>query len=123
MTRASSAPAREAKPVAAAEPEVTEPDEPAESPLEDLDLDITLERRQRRLDDDLDPELLQIFLDEAHELVPAVGAAMRDWRDNPDNPALGHALVVAQVEVPRHVHWIAADDGLLERKRLVHAAK
>ena len=92
LTRASSAPAREAKPVAAAEPAVTEPDEPAESPLEDFDLDITLERRQRRLDDDLDPELLQIFLDEAHELVPAVGAAMRDWRDNPDNPALGHAL-------------------------------
>src|SRR5258706_472415 len=92
LTRASSAPAREAKPVAAAEPEVTEPDEPAESPLEDLDLDITLERRQRRLDDDLDPELLQIFLDEAHELVPAVGAAMRDWRDRPGKPPPAHAL-------------------------------
>src|SRR5258708_6956492 len=49
-------------------------------------------RRQRRLDDDLDPELLQIFLDEAHELVPSVGAALRDWRDNPGNPALGQAL-------------------------------
>src|SRR5712671_1890647 len=92
LTRASSVPAREPKPVAAAEPAVTEPDEPAENPLEDLDLDITLERRQRRLDDDLDPELLQIFLDEAHELVPAVGAAMRDWRDNPGNAALGQAL-------------------------------
>jgi chemosensory pili system protein ChpA (sensor histidine kinase/response regulator) len=91
LTRASSAPAREAKPAGAAELDVNEP-EPAESPLEDLDLDITLERRQRRLDDDLDPELLQIFLDEAHELVPAVGAAMRDWRDNPGNPALGQAL-------------------------------
>jgi chemosensory pili system protein ChpA (sensor histidine kinase/response regulator) len=91
LTRASSAPAREAKPAAAAELEVTEPELP-ESPLEDLDLDITLERRQRRLDDDLDPELLQIFLDEAHELVPSVGAAMRDWRDNPGNPALGQAL-------------------------------
>src|SRR5712672_649162 len=77
---------------AASAPAVTEPDEPAENPLEDLDLDITLERRQRRLDDDLDPELLQIFLDEAHELVPAVGAAMRDWRDNPGNAALGQAL-------------------------------
>jgi chemosensory pili system protein ChpA (sensor histidine kinase/response regulator) len=54
--------------------------------------EISLERRQRRLDDDLDPELLQIFLDEAHELVPAVGAAMRDWRDHSDNPALGQAL-------------------------------
>ena len=63
-----------------------------EDALDDLDLEVNLERRQRRLDDDLDPELMQIFLDEAHELVPAVGAAMRDWRDNPDNPALGQAL-------------------------------
>jgi chemosensory pili system protein ChpA (sensor histidine kinase/response regulator) len=71
-----------------------EPEGPAapENALDDLDLEITLERRQRRLDDDLDPELMQIFLDEAHELVPSVGAALRDWRDSPDNPALGQAL-------------------------------
>src|SRR5437899_2181353 len=60
--------------------------------LDDLDLDVTLERRQRRLDDDIDPELLQIFIDEGQELVPAVGAAMRDWRDNRDNPTLGQGL-------------------------------
>src|SRR5216683_6745862 len=66
--------------------------EAGDSSLDDLDLDITLERRQRRLDDDLDPELLQIFIDEAQELVPSVGSAMRDWRDNPDNSALGQAL-------------------------------
>ena len=66
--------------------------EAGDSSLDDLDLDITLDRRQRRLDDDIDPELLQIFLDEAQELVPAVGSAMRDWRDNRDNPALGQAL-------------------------------
>src|SRR5882762_5581788 len=66
--------------------------EAGDSSLDDLDLDITLERRQRRLDDDIDPELLQIFIDEGQELVPAVGAAMRDWRDNRDNPALGQAL-------------------------------
>src|SRR5207247_4711689 len=35
---------------------------------------------------------LQIFIDEAQELVPSVGSAMRDWRDNPDNAALGQAL-------------------------------
>src|SRR5712691_8299002 len=89
LTRVSSAFAREAKSVSAAELAATEP---ADRSLDDLDLDIALERRQRRLDDDLDPELLQIFLDEAHELVPSVGAAMRDWRDNPGNPALGQAL-------------------------------
>src|SRR5712664_2942401 len=84
-----SALSREADSEAAEELAATEPDD---SLLDDLDLDITLERRQRRLDDDLDPELLQIFIDEAHELVPSVGSAMRDWRDNPGNPALGQAL-------------------------------
>jgi chemosensory pili system protein ChpA (sensor histidine kinase/response regulator) len=60
---------------------------------DDLDLEhLSLERRQRRLDDDLDPELLQIFLDEAHELVPAVGSALRDWRENPSNATLGQGL-------------------------------
>jgi chemosensory pili system protein ChpA (sensor histidine kinase/response regulator) len=66
---------------------------PGERPLPELEFDETpQERRQRRLDDDIDPELLQIFLDEAHELVPAVGAALRDWRDQPGNQTLGQAL-------------------------------
>jgi chemosensory pili system protein ChpA (sensor histidine kinase/response regulator) len=80
----------ETEPVGTESAPAAEP--PAEDALDDLDLELTLERRQRRLDDDLDPELMQIFLDEAHELVPAVGAALRDWRDNPDNPTLGQAL-------------------------------
>jgi chemosensory pili system protein ChpA (sensor histidine kinase/response regulator) len=77
-----------------AEPdEVGAQDDELEGPESALDdLDLTLERRQRRLDDDLDPELMQIFLDEAHELVPSVGTALRDWRDSPTNPALGQAL-------------------------------
>ena len=87
------APAAAPEPGPEAGPEDTaaEPRSP-ERTLDDLDLDTTPERRQRRLDDDLDPELMQIFLDEAHELVPSVGSALRDWRDNPTNPALGQAL-------------------------------
>ncbi len=84
-----SPPSRETESGAAEELVETDADD---SSLDDLDLDVALERRQRRLDDDLDPELLQIFIDEAQELVPAVGSAMRDWRDNPDNSALGQAL-------------------------------
>ncbi|HET7200017.1 MAG TPA: Hpt domain-containing protein, partial [Burkholderiales bacterium] len=72
--------------------DIDEEPSPPEDTLDDLDLEITLERRHRRLDDDLDPELMQIFLDEAHELVPSVGSALRDWRDNPGNPALGQGL-------------------------------
>jgi chemosensory pili system protein ChpA (sensor histidine kinase/response regulator) len=50
------------------------------------------DRRERRIHDDLDRELLPIFLEEAAELVPAVGQALRDWRAHPDHPAIGHAL-------------------------------
>ena len=93
---AESAPGKAEKEIQAAPSDIPEEglEVPAapENALDDLDLEITLERRQRRLDDDLDPELMQIFLDEAHELVPSVGAALRDWRDSPGNPALGQAL-------------------------------
>ena len=54
--------------------------------------EIPVERRQRRLDDDIDPQLLPIFLEEANELVPSVGQTLRDWRVNPDNPTVGHGL-------------------------------
>jgi len=67
---------RPAKRDSAAAEELAET-EAGDSSLDDLDLDITLERRQRRLDDDIDPELLQIFIVEGQDWFPAVGAAMR----------------------------------------------
>jgi chemosensory pili system protein ChpA (sensor histidine kinase/response regulator) len=66
---------------------------PADANLPAVEVEeITLERRTGRLDDDIDPELLPIFLEEAQELVPAVGQGLRDWRVSPDNPAAGNAL-------------------------------
>ena len=38
------------------------------------------ERRRRRIDDDLDAQVLPVFLEEAHELIPLIGATLRDWR-------------------------------------------
>ena len=85
-------PAQQTGPAASAQPAEADIELPE---LPSLDFEVEeapQERRQRRLDDDLDPELLQIFLDEANELVPSVGAALRDWRDQPGNLALGQAL-------------------------------
>ena len=36
--------------------------------------------------DELDPDLLRVFLDEANELLPRAGALVRDWRRTPSNP-------------------------------------
>ncbi len=68
------------------------PEEPAAEPPAVEVEELPVERRTRRLDDDIDPELLPIFLEEAQELVPAVGQSLRDWRSNPDNAAAGNAL-------------------------------
>jgi chemosensory pili system protein ChpA (sensor histidine kinase/response regulator) len=48
--------------------------------------------RRARITDDLDLQLLPIFMEEAQELMPAIGTGLRDWRDNPSNTAAGHSL-------------------------------
>lgn len=42
--------------------------------------------------DELDEQLLPIFLEEADELLPRIGAALRDWRAQPDDNSASDAL-------------------------------
>jgi len=57
--------------------------------------EIPIERRQRRLEDDIDPQLLPVFMDEAAELAPQVGELLRAWRGAPAN--LEHANALRRV--------------------------
>jgi len=41
------------------------------------------DRRQRRLEDEIDPQVLPVFLEEANELVPQIGELLRAWRAEP----------------------------------------
>lgn len=50
------------------------------------------ERRRRRVDDDVDPQLLPLFLEEAAELVPQAGEQLRTWRKEPAIPEHAKAL-------------------------------
>jgi len=50
------------------------------------------ERRRRRAEDDVDAQLLPLFLEEAVELVPQAGELLRAWRKDPD--ALDHATAL-----------------------------
>ena len=58
----------------------------AEPQSDDADKD------KRALHDDLDEALLPVFLEEAQELVPAIGADLRDWKANPANDNVSQSL-------------------------------
>ena len=54
--------------------------------------EIEAERRQPRMQDEIDPQLLPVFLEEAGELVPAIGNTLRAWRADTADASLGQNL-------------------------------
>jgi chemosensory pili system protein ChpA (sensor histidine kinase/response regulator) len=48
--------------------------------------------RGRVVHDEVDDQLLPIFLEEAQELFPQIGSTLRAWRDKPEDPQLGRNL-------------------------------
>jgi len=61
----------------------------SEGPVPELPLG---ERRQRRMRDEPDAQLMPLFLDEANELMPAVADTLRNWRATPQDTAMGRSL-------------------------------
>lgn len=53
---------------------------------------ISMDRRQARMRDDIDPQLLPVFLEEVSELMPAIGSAVREWRGHREDPAIGQRI-------------------------------
>jgi chemosensory pili system protein ChpA (sensor histidine kinase/response regulator) len=71
---------------------------------------------RRAVQDDIDADLLPIFLEEAREIMPQVGDALRRWRAAPGN----HAPVA---ELARHLHTLkgsARMAGLMRLGELSH---
>jgi chemosensory pili system protein ChpA (sensor histidine kinase/response regulator) len=77
---------------AAAVPEAAVPVEAVPQAEAEPAPDLTEERRRVRIQDDIDPQLLPIFLEEAQDLVPQIGNDVRDWRANPQDLAVAHSL-------------------------------
>ncbi len=105
-----------AEPLAVAEPatpappaaEAEAPEEPAR-PFE-------AGKDQRRIKDDVDRDLLPIFLEEARELVPAVSDGLRRWKSNPSDP-------IPAADLGRHLHTLkgsARMTGLMRLGELAH---
>ena len=61
--------------------------------------------------DNLDPDLLPIFQEEAEELLPQLGTALRMWVDQPDNTK-------ARNEILRHLHTIKGSARLAGAMRM-----
>ncbi|MBL8525885.1 MAG: Hpt domain-containing protein, partial [Betaproteobacteria bacterium] len=71
---------------------------------------------RRTMTDDVDHDLLPIFLEEAKEIIPQVGDSLRAWRAAPGN----HAPVT---ELARHLHTLkgsARMAGLMRLGELAH---
>jgi chemosensory pili system protein ChpA (sensor histidine kinase/response regulator) len=71
---------------------------------------------QRKIKDDVDRDLLPIFLDEAKEIIPAVAEAVRRWRSAPADHA-------PAAELQRHLHTLkgsARMTGLMRLGELAH---
>ncbi len=49
-------------------------------------------QKERAVHDEVDEQLLPIFLEEAHELYPQIGSILRAWREQPDDAQLGRNL-------------------------------
>ena len=49
-------------------------------------------RQKRILHDDIDKQLLPVFIEEANELVPAIGADLREWKANPAEERVSQSL-------------------------------
>ena len=108
-TFASSAPAVPIAVTAVSTPVVTAPQEVREAAFESG-------KDRRAVVDDIDADLLPIFLEEAREIVPQVGDALRRWRATPQN----HAPVT---ELARHLHTLKGSSrmaGLMRLGELAH---
>ncbi len=71
---------------------------------------------QRKIKDDVDRDLLPVFIDEAREIIPAVAEAVRRWRLAPSDHA-------PAAELQRHLHTLkgsARMTGLMRLGELAH---
>ncbi len=91
------APAAETVPAIETAQEVEEPVAPEQKPeavatTDQPEPEQRTVQRERTVHDELDEQLLPIFLEEAHELYPQIGSTLRAWREQPGDAQQGRNL-------------------------------
>ncbi|HEX4943510.1 MAG TPA: Hpt domain-containing protein [Usitatibacteraceae bacterium] len=87
-----------------------------EEPVQEAALPFEAGKEQRKIRDDVDRDLLPIFLEEARELVPAVSDGLRRWKANPSD-------IAATAELRRYLHTLKGSSrmtGLMRLGELAH---
>ncbi len=106
--------------------------EPDQAPAGALEFERTLDHVAAPLEtvfsDDLDPDLLPVFLEEAADLLPAIGTGLRKWQQNPADSApaqnllrtlhtvKGSARMAGAMRLGQHTHEIET-----QIENMVHA--
>ena len=104
--------------VAASEPQHVHPQSFAASSLPAADLDAlaqtqraTPRERESVVKDDIDPDLLGVFVEEGGEILPQIGTLLRTWQAHPANPAPSRLLL-------RHLHTLKGSARMAGAMRL-----
>lgn len=99
-------------------PSAPQPEAPRAEPQAPVQAEAFESGKDRRaVKDDIDTDLLPIFLEEAREILPQAGDALRRWRTHPED----HGPVA---ELARHLHTLkgsARMAGLMRLGELAHA--
>lgn len=77
--------------------------------------DSSHDTKKRAIQDDLDEELLPIFLEEADELYPQLASELTAWRENPNDP--GEGLKIAR-KLQRNLHTLKGSARMAGAMRL-----
>jgi chemosensory pili system protein ChpA (sensor histidine kinase/response regulator) len=97
-------------------PQPVEAFAPSEAPAEAPVAAFEAGKDQRKIRDDLDRDLLPIFIEEAKEIVPQVSEGVRRWKSSPSD----HSFVP---DLQRHLHTLkgsARMTGLMRLGELAH---
>lgn len=86
----------------------------ASRPEEEL-ADSSHDNKKRKIQDDLDEQLLPIFLEEADELYPQLTTELSAWRENPDD--MGEGLKIAR-KMQRSLHTLKGSARMAGAMRL-----
>jgi chemosensory pili system protein ChpA (sensor histidine kinase/response regulator) len=78
------------------EPSTEPPVEPVVEPIDESAVpEVTItaaERRAARIENEIDPQILPLFLEESVDLMREIGETLRDWRTDPTNAATSRTL-------------------------------